>query len=478
MKSTFCSLALLALAASSASAQEVPKTEKTKVTRADLARSYQRFERALQAHPKAAAERAADLNRKFDQATVAFFGGAYARAIQALDRLSESLEEREPASAGFALRLRPTRWAPGEAAPKLLVSRIYTTQRSLEGLRLRILRAGVQIREQPLELSSSGALQSAAQLDLEGLEPGVYGLALGANADSSVLTGRFTVLSKPLAARRRALETRLEKLARRDALATDCRARLRLLAQPREDDLATVLLDVNRLADELEAEVAALEAGQNPYRERAGDSWHALQRGERAVPYRVLAPASALERSASIPVVIAFHGVGGDENMFLYGYGAGELARQAERLGFLAVTPRSEHFIRDPGALSALLEVLARDYRIDPARVYLLGHSMGTGAVTRSLSSAPKRIAAVVCFSGGAGGGQVPTLSIRGTLDPFGGMTGRSKPHPKIEARRLPERGHTLLVGEELGNALDWLAKHPATSPKDAPAAPKPKRWF
>lgn len=488
MKSSSLCLALLAFAASLAGAQEPTprKAPKAKVTRADLARAYQRFEKALRAHPEEATKRAADLNRKFDRATVAFFGGAYARAIKALDGLSESLEGHEPVAAGFALRLQPARWERGTPTPRLVLSRIYPTQRPLGKLRLRILNGfGTQVvGERDLVISPQGTLESAPELDLSLQVPGELFFELGTPAGGFVRVGRCSIVPAGFEKQRARLEARLDALEPRlqgtplAAARASCAARLEHLGAPREDDLASVLLDVNLLARDLEAAVTDLEKKVNPYRSLRGDSWRTLARSERAIPFRVFAPGDAVDSGRPLPVVIAFHGVGGDENMFLYGYGSGELGRQAERLGFLAVTPRSEHFLRDPGALGALLDELSRDYRIDASRVYLLGHSMGTGALTRCLSKSPERIAAAVCFSGGSGTGLVPTLSIRGKLDPFGGMTGRSRPHPQIEARALPDRGHTLLVGEELSGALEWLARHSKPSPEDTKPTPQGKRWF
>ena len=111
MRPALALLATLALCLPAA-AKEQP------VTRADLARSYQRFERALSAHPEVYSGRKAQINRAFDQATVAFFSGAYPRAIRALDGLTESLTGTAPPAAGLSLRILPSRWAPSEGAPR------------------------------------------------------------------------------------------------------------------------------------------------------------------------------------------------------------------------------------------------------------------------------------------------------------------------------------------------------------------------
>ena len=229
-----------------------------------------------------------------------------------------------------------------------------------------------------------------------------------------------------------------------------------------------MLLDVGSLARELDLEVAALERGEAPFAGREGNHWRTLEgTAASAVPFRVYAPGSALKQAKPLPVVIAFHGMGGDENMFLYGYGGGELARQADRLGFLAVTPRSEPFLRDPRVFDRLLAQLKSDYSIDASRIYVLGHSMGTGAVTRLAATRHEEIAAAVCIAGGSGAGHVPTLAIRGALDAFGFMARGGSKQEHVTSLVLENWGHTLVVGDRLGFAFDWLATQV-----------KPKLWY
>ena len=49
----------------------------------------------------------------------------------------------------------------------------------------------------------------------------------------------------------------------------------------------------------------------------------------------------------------------------------------------------------------------------------------------------------------------------------------RGREGKAVEVRTFPKEGHTLLVGERLGEALDWLAgPQPARQPARQPA------WF
>ena len=74
------------------------------VTRADLARAYQRFERAYSA-ATLTPERKRELNRTFDQATLAFFAGQGQAVIDGLEALSRELgapaSEPAPAEAPY-----------------------------------------------------------------------------------------------------------------------------------------------------------------------------------------------------------------------------------------------------------------------------------------------------------------------------------------------------------------------------------------
>ena len=59
-----------------------------------------------------------------------------------------------------------------------------------------------------------------------------------------------------------------------------------------------------------------------------------------------------------------------------------------------------------------------------------------------------------------SGSGQVPTLGIQGALDRFGFMARRGRRQaPNVTNLVIEGWGHTLLVGDRLGFAFDWLAK-------------------
>lgn len=76
---------------------------------------------------------------------------------------------------------------------------------------------------------------------------------------------------------------------------------------------------------------------------------------------------------------------------------------QAERLGYIAVAPLTERgwgWIGDSIVFSAISQ-LSRQYRIDPNRIYITGHSMGGHLTWRSAFGYPGAWAAVSPMSGG-----------------------------------------------------------------------------
>jgi predicted peptidase len=121
-------------------------------------------------------------------------------------------------------------------------------------------------------------------------------------------------------------------------------------------------------------------------------------------PYRIFIPAS-YNGSKPTPLLVALHGMGGDENSMFDGYQE-TLKREAERVGFIVACPKgreSASMYRGP-AEQDVLDVMAeveRDYKVDSKRVYLMGHSMG-GYGTWSVSIAhPDLFAALGPISGG-----------------------------------------------------------------------------
>jgi predicted esterase len=253
-----------------------------------------------------------------------------------------------------------------------------------------------------------------------------------------------------------------------------CAARNRLLSDnPSPENTAQLLFDPNQLANEVAAEIEALANGDNPYANRKGDYWRVLQAGAKESPMRVYLPESA-DPSKPLPLVVAFHGAGGDENMFMDAYGAGVIKETADQHGFLLVTPRTyDYGGNNIGEMfDALIEAVGYDYDIDPSRIYVLGHSMGGGATNNLINARPNMIAAAAPICGfrqltTSAEETPPTLVIAAELDPLA-RPARVEPGAQkaidaglpVEYKLIKNYGHTLVVGDIMHDTIDWLLKH------------------
>lgn len=430
------------------------------VTRADLARSYQRFERFRAAAGELTPSRLAQVNRAFDRATVAFFGGKGAAALRQIDALTCALTEPHPPkrlplspeSLRFALRAEPARWVRGAQTKVELVS-LYPQSERAKGMALVLRIHGAKGEVDRWSVGAGLERYRLPHAQLARLPIGNYWVGLQGYGPE-VEVGRFSVLERSLEDLRDELSLQLAGAVPAGPGRDIAHGRLSLLTdRPSAGDTAQLLIDPFAYARALRAEVHALKAGRDPYRGRPGDWWRTFDTGQSEVRARVIAPT---QQKGPLPLVVALHGAGGDENMFRFGYGAGVLAKLAEERGVLVVTPRSESVLRDPSAFATILRETARLYPVDPERVYLLGHSMGSATAAQVLARHPREIAGTVLFAGTAGKSELPIRALRGALDPFGfGARG---------GERVPNYGHTLLVGDLLPDALDWLLarKRPA----------------
>lgn len=451
-------------------AAQEPPAPPVRPTRTDVAVALMRFEEALERGVLDDAARA-ELNRAFDRATLAYFSGDRLGTLKQLDALTlRLLGLSEDPSARAALRLRVALEPPPAAgSPTLRLIPLYAlpdAARPTRPVRLLLHREGQPPRS--IELAPELLASGSVSLDLPAPEPGSHALGLELGG-APLAAGGYAWDGVDPDAARSALAARLAALPAADdpaqVSARVCAAaRLELLrSRPDPEDTAQSLVDPLALRAELEQELTGLEAGRDPYRRATGASWRAFSlpgggKTDQLVRYRVQVPAGFDPQAGRrLPLLIAFHGYQGDENMFTFAYGRGALHRLAARQGVLLVTPRTEPFLRSPAAFERLLDELADDYPLDRTRIWLLGHSMGAQAAALLARAHAEQLAGVVLFAGGPMGGDVPTRAFLGSLDIAGGMVRRG---PQVEL--LEGYGHTLGVGPNLGPALDWLRSLPA----------------
>lgn len=450
-------------------------------TRLDLSLCLLDLERAVRSFDSAeptgeakdqTAERIAQV---IDRATLAFFLGDGRRALRSMRGLEESLGTPDAATRlahTLCVRVQPAVGLSAmDSAATLGWTQFYAPQPEVAEQRFEFVLLGPQpattvvarLKVSGAELSRAG---SAVWPATDALAAGRYDIRLGACS-----LGHWNVLAKSPAVLRQGLLARLDAITPTANLAAAlCSARARaglLVDTPNPGRSAEFQADLAQIAEQVEGEVAALEAARDPYRRRPGDVWRALPKGSSTLPFRLFAPVSACGDEAH-PLVIALHGAGGDENMFFDAYDLGRLRELAEARSFLLVSPQNV-FFGDAGRRSMLelIEWVSGEYAVDPARIYLLGHSMGAGAAAALAGPLRDRLAGVVCLAGGVftkSAGCAPILAIAAGADGVLGWkaiessaAGARTAGAAIEFRLLEHLGHLTMVGPALPAAVDWM---------------------
>lgn len=331
------------------------------------------------------------------------------------------------------------------------------------------------------------------ELDLSRIEDGAMVIQAeifdGANSLGATSLGVF--INKGLDARLKALET---------AAATTT-------AAVRDDVLfpGDYIRNVNRSRIELQdfnvaTEVAKAEAilaeakgGRDPFKGRTSDfeRHYLLQDAGEIMPYRVYVPKSYTP-SKAMPLLIALHGLGGNEDSFFDSYA--QLPPQlAEKHGFLMAAPlgfrrdgfygstmmgaadmasrrRGEHSEKD---VLEVLRLMRAAYNVDESRIYLMGHSMGAIGTWALGSKYPQTWAALVAFSGVGAASladnmkTLPQFVVHGDNDNTVNVSGSrnmvaalNKLNAKVTYLEVPGGSHTDVVVPNLPQAFEFMAAH------------------
>ncbi|HEV8484166.1 MAG TPA: prolyl oligopeptidase family serine peptidase, partial [Blastocatellia bacterium] len=222
-----------------------------------------------------------------------------------------------------------------------------------------------------------------------------------------------------------------------------------------------------------------LDAGRDPLAARRGDFKKAYRSkvDNTLQPYRIFVPA-VYDRAKAHPVIIALHGMGGDENSYFDGYANGAFKVEAEKRGYIVACPKGRQpasMYRGP-AEQDVMDVLAevrRVYNIDPDRVYLTGHSMGGFGTWAIAMHHPEVFAALAPVAGGGNPlelskiVQIPELVVHGDAD----MTVRvESSRTMVEAAKklgievkyieVAKGSHINVVVPTFKDVFDWFDAH------------------
>jgi pimeloyl-ACP methyl ester carboxylesterase len=458
--------------ASSVSTADAPRVS---LTRADLALALQRFEGAFLSH-RPEGQGLIDANLAFEEITQSFFRANFPSAIRKLNETSLMMargkgpEGAEVWLASLGARVTPAVVVRGSSARVQLFPLYPIDSDPSSSLEMRLYR-GDETRAIPVEIDDGGTGQ-ATVTTMGNESPGIWTIRVALPGGVEIDTGRrLVVVERDLAAVRDANAARLEKIVDSAVSASSLasvKARNELFKmEPNEGRSTEFLADYPALVKEVDQEIAALEAGKDPFQGRRGDYWRQVVHGTTKIPLRVYVPAT-LSVDEKVPLVVALHGAGGDENMFMDAYGLGAIKREADRRGFIVVSPATFFFVTKSDNLKPVIDELAACYPIDRSRVFVLGHSMGGGATARLASEKPDLIRAASCIAGFRGYGSAtkvaPTLVLAAELDAIIPKAGIEEGAKKsiadglpVEYEAIPHYGHTLVVEAQLPRVIDWL---------------------
>jgi predicted esterase len=244
----------------------------------------------------------------------------------------------------------------------------------------------------------------------------------------------------------------------------------------------SLVADSASLHTSLIMEAKSIAKGENPYTHHRGDIWRPYFISDQPAPMRLFCPEHREPPAAGWPLVIALHGAGGNEHMFMAAYGVGRIKKLAEQHGFVVASPLNSPLAAQPVVFDALINSVAADYPIDRTRVYLIGHSMGAGVALAWSKLRTEKVAASALI---AGIGRFnpkdklpPTLLIAPELDgliPARSIIASAEQAKgfglPVECREIKDYGHTLVVGHILPDVVEWLLSQP---PAEAASAVPP----
>jgi predicted esterase len=225
-----------------------------------------------------------------------------------------------------------------------------------------------------------------------------------------------------------------------------------------------------------------IEKGADPLRERRGDiQWAYRSAVDGSVqPFRFYIP-TKYDANKKWPMIVALHGMGGDENSFFAGYDNGEIRRFAEERGYIVVCPKgrgpySMYMSSSERDVIDVINEMKRDFSIDADRVYLMGHSMGGYGAWSIAVNNPELFAAIAPISGGGTPFSKPKLKAI-THVPWIVVHGDKDPTVPVEESRkmvtagkelgidikyieVPGGGHGDVVVPAFKDIFDWFDAH------------------
>jgi predicted esterase len=342
----------------------------------------------------------------------------------------------------------------------------------------------------------------SAEVVVPEVEPGNYRIAVRVQIPGGEPIVKYTTvhIERGLAADFATAKARAAKIQEtlkarhRDALVAavpSAEYRISLFELARAGEINFDRMDFRETLKEATSMLDALDAGNDPFGARRGEFKKAYRSKVDSTlqPYQVFVPA-AYDKAKTFPLVIALHGMGGDENSYFQAYAQGAFKVEAEKHGYIVACPKGRKpasmYIGD--AEKDVMDVIAemrRDYNIDPDRIYLTGHSMGGYGTWSVAMNHPDVFAALAPISGGANVpaamskiAHIPVLIVHGDNDPTVPVersrvmvaTGK-KLGAEIKYIEVPGGDHGSVVAPNFPAVFEWFDTHKRKSGAAAGAA-------
>ncbi|MCI0390491.1 MAG: prolyl oligopeptidase family serine peptidase [Acidobacteria bacterium] len=240
--------------------------------------------------------------------------------------------------------------------------------------------------------------------------------------------------------------------------------------------------DIKSVITKAAATLDQIAKGEHPLRAIRGDIYWAYRSAfdDTVQPYRFYIPKN-YEAKKKWPMIVALHGMGGDENSFFTGYNNGAIRRIAEERGYIVVCPKgrgpvSMYLASAERDVIDVIKEMKRDYSIDEDRVFLMGHSMGGYGTWSIAVNNPDLFAALGPISGGGTPLSRPRLKAI-TRVPWIVVHGDNDPTVPVEESRkmvkagkelgieikyieVPGGNHSNVVASSFKDIFDWFDAH------------------
>jgi predicted esterase len=293
-------------------------------------------------------------------------------------------------------------------------------------------------------------------------------------------TARIAQLSRRIAGVKNSADPKIKSVAH---LAATAEFQLQRLAPLNKAKSETEIFPPDQL-DDIESALDDLEKGENPYTDETGEIEQAYRAGDgKLIPYRVYIPES-YDGATARPLVVMLHGALGDERTYLSKlYDPAVIKGEADSRGFIlaSVNGRSLFPTYTGSSRDDVMEVMravTRDYKIDPTRIYLTGHSMGGGGAWAVAASSPEIFAAVAPVSGALlqqGDAMkatleklknIPVFIVHGSRDGIApiarsrdAVAAAKKAGLTVEYMEVPDADHVSIVGATFPAVMDFFEK-------------------